>query len=834
MSRLTIRPPQNEDDRAWLTGLWVEEWGGTVMVTRGRVHGLAELEARIAWAGGSRVGAAAYRIEGPECELLSLNASAPGQGVGTALLDAVEEAARAAGCSRVWLITSNDNLDALRFYQRRGYRLVAVHVGAIDEARRIKPSIPLVGDYGIPIHDELELEKRIWSRPLPPCAEQRRKVPRAPADPPLSPLAHQAVLPAGPEPSRRVPREPRSRGAPPPVNANRHPERAWGCAVTRRNVQPPFHRISARKADEARAPSAQVSPPALTLTLFWRERTIYELHRVQSPCRTGCARHFAVRKGGSKQMLATNAAPFSSEIRRRRTFAIISHPDAGKTTLTEKLLLYGGAIHLAGSVKARRAARHVTSDWMEIEKQRGISVTSSVLQFEYDGCMVNILDTPGHQDFSEDTYRTLEAADSAVMLIDAAKGVEPQTIKLFHVCKMRGIPVFTFVNKLDREGKDPFALMQEIEDVLGMRTCPMNWPVGMGSTFKGVFDRQKGHVELFDDRDHGQTKARTETIAMDDPKLPTILGEELYRKLREDIELLDVAGDPWDFDRFRRGDLSPLFWGSALTNFGVQPFLEYFLELAPSPAPRLAGDRLVEPEEPRFSAFVFKIQANMNPAHRDRIAFLRIVSGRFQRGMEVQHVRLGKKVRLSQPQQFMAQERQIVEEAYAGDIIGVFDPGIFRIGDTLCTGEPVQFEGIPSFSPEHFARVRYKDAMKSKHFRKGLEELTEEGAIQVFYATQPGHPDPILGAVGELQFDVFQYRMLNEYGVEVTLERLPHQVARWVEGEGYQPRRFWGTDHLAVTDRDGRNVLLFRNEWSMRYVMENNENLVFRATAQAR
>ncbi len=531
-------------------------------------------------------------------------------------------------------------------------------------------------------------------------------------------------------------------------------------------------------------------------------------------------------------MLATNQSPFSAEIRRRRTFAIISHPDAGKTTLTEKLLLYGGAIRLAGAVKGRKAARAATSDWMEIERQRGISVTSSVMQFAYDGCMVNILDTPGHQDFSEDTYRTLAAADSAVMLIDAAKGVEPQTIKLFQVCKMRGIPIFTFVNKLDREGKDPFALMQEIEDVLGMRTCPMNWPVGMGSTFRGVYDRQKRQVELFDNRDHGQTKARVQTAGVDDPALTDLLGEDLHRKLTEDIELLDVAGDPWDFDRFRRGDLSPLFWGSALTNFGVQSFLEYFLRLAPSPEPRLAGDRLVDPEEPRFAAFVFKIQANMNPAHRDRIAFMRIVSGRFERGMEVQHVRLGKKVRLSQPQQFMAQDRQIVEEAYAGDIIGVFDPGIFRIGDTLCTGEPVVFEGIPSFSPEHFARVRFKDAMKSKHFRKGLDELTEEGAIQVFYATQPGHPDPILGAVGELQFEVFQYRMQHEYGVEVTLERLPYEIARWVEGEGYQPRRFWGTDNLPVTDRDGRNVLLFRNEWSMRYVVEQNPGLTFQATAR--
>jgi len=533
-------------------------------------------------------------------------------------------------------------------------------------------------------------------------------------------------------------------------------------------------------------------------------------------------------------MNETPLGPLASEIRRRRTFAIISHPDAGKTTLTEKLLLYGGAIREAGSVKARRAAKYATSDWMEIEKQRGISVTSSVMQFEYNGCAINILDTPGHQDFSEDTYRTLAAADAAVMLIDVAKGVEPQTIKLFHVCKMRGIPIFTFVNKMDREGKDPFALMEEIEQVLGMRCCPMNWPVGMGSSFQGVYDREKGHVELFDGGDHGQTKAKTQTSGPDDPTLAKIIGEGLQRKLQEDIELLDIAGDPWDFDRFRRGDLSPLFWGSALTNFGVQPFLEYFLGLAPSPAPRLADKGVIMPEEDRFSGFIFKIQANMNPAHRDRIAFLRIVSGRFERGMEVRHVRLGKAIRLSQPQQFMAQDRQIVDVAYAGDIIGLFDPGVFRIGDTLCTGEVLEYEGIPSFSPENFARVSFKDAMKSKHFQKGLEQLTEEGAIQVFYPAQPGIPDPILGAVGELQFEVFQHRMRAEYGVEVQLTRLPHEVARWVEGDSYQPRRFFGTDHMPVTDKDGRNVLLFRNEWSMRYVIQNNEGLQFKETAYAK
>ncbi|HLN64204.1 MAG TPA: peptide chain release factor 3 [Symbiobacteriaceae bacterium] len=522
---------------------------------------------------------------------------------------------------------------------------------------------------------------------------------------------------------------------------------------------------------------------------------------------------------------------FNAEIRRRRTFAIISHPDAGKTTLTEKLLLYGGAIRLAGSVKARRATKSATSDWMEIEKQRGISVTSSVMQFEYNGCAINILDTPGHQDFSEDTYRTLAAADAAVMLIDAAKGVEPQTIKLFHVCRMRGIPIFTFVNKLDREGKDPFELMEEIERVLGMRSCPMNWPVGMGSSFKGVYDREKGHVELFDGGDHGQTKVKTQTTGPDDPALEKVIGHDLQAKLQDDIQLLDMAGDPWDLERFQRGELSPLFWGSALTNFGVQPFLEYFLRLAPAPAPRLTEKGIVEPTESRFTGFVFKIQANMNPAHRDRIAFLRIVSGKFERGMAVKHVRLGKEIKLAQPQQFMAQDRQIIDEAYAGDIIGLFDPGIFRIGDTLVTGEPLEFEGIPSFSPEHFARVSFRDAMKSKHFQKGLEQLTDEGAIQVFYPANPGNPDAILGAVGELQFEVFQYRMEAEYGVKVELSRLPYELARWIEGDAYTPRRFAGTDNFAVTDKAGRNVLLFRNQWSMNYVVQQNESLTFKETA---
>lgn len=529
--------------------------------------------------------------------------------------------------------------------------------------------------------------------------------------------------------------------------------------------------------------------------------------------------------------MSTTKTALATEIRKRRTFAIISHPDAGKTTLTEKLLLYGGAIRLAGSVKARRAARHATSDWMEIERQRGISVTSSVLQFGYNGCEINILDTPGHQDFSEDTYRTLAAADSAVMLIDAAKGIEPQTKKLFHVCRMRGIPIFTFVNKLDRHGRDPFTLMEELEQVLEIRSCPMNWPIGGGPEFRGVYNRKKGHVELFDGGDHGQKQVTSDTRGAHDPALAGLLGEELHRRLQDEIELLDIAGDQWDEESFKRGELTPVFFGSALTNFGVRPFLEEFLRLAPSPTPRIAGGEPVDPETERFSGFIFKIQANMNPAHRDRIAFMRIVSGKFERGMSVRHVRMGKDVRLAQPQQFMAQERTIVDEAYAGDILGLFDPGIFHIGDTLCTGEPIEFEGIPRFSPEHFARVSIRDALKQKHFLKGLQQLTEEGAIQIFMPAN-GSPDPIIGAVGELQFEVLLYRMEHEYGVKVEMHRLPHELARWVGGPGFQPRLSFGSDNLLVLDRNDQYVVLFRNEYALRWAEQNREGVTFAEVAK--
>ncbi|MDR1701953.1 MAG: peptide chain release factor 3, partial [Sporomusaceae bacterium] len=373
-----------------------------------------------------------------------------------------------------------------------------------------------------------------------------------------------------------------------------------------------------------------------------------------------------------------------TETKRRRTFAIISHPDAGKTTLTEKLLLYGGAIRLAGSVKARKTKKHAVSDWMEIEKQRGISVTSSVLQFDYDGFKINILDTPGHQDFSEDTYRTLMAADSAVMLIDAAKGVEDQTKKLFQVCKQRGIPVFTFINKLDRHGRNPFDLMEEIEQVLGIRAYPMNWPIGIDGNYSGIYLRQEAQIELFEKQGHGQAAHTAAQGSVDDPLFKELLGESIHNALCEDIFLLDAAGDAFDLKKIADGELTPLFFGSAMTNFGVRLFLENFLKLAPPPAPRASSDGVIEPESDNFSAFVFKIQANMNPAHRDRLAFIRICSGKFEKGMSVYHPRSNKAVKLAQPQQFLAQERAIIDDAYPGDIVGFFDPGLFGIGDTLC------------------------------------------------------------------------------------------------------------------------------------------------------
>ncbi|KUO76193.1 MAG: peptide chain release factor 3 [Clostridia bacterium BRH_c25] len=514
------------------------------------------------------------------------------------------------------------------------------------------------------------------------------------------------------------------------------------------------------------------------------------------------------------------------EIRRRRTFAIISHPDAGKTTLTEKLLLYGGAIRLAGSVKARKAQKHAVSDWMEIEKQRGISVTSSVMQFEYNDYCINILDTPGHQDFSEDTYRTLMAADSAVMIIDSAKGVEEQTKKLFHVCKMRGIPIFTFINKMDRAGKDPFELVEEIEKVLGIQSYPMNWPIRVGGSFLGIYNRKLAQIELFDGGNHGQSAVAASKNNVDDQVFRDLLGEDAHNKLVDDILLLDMAGDEFSNRKVLKGELTPVFFGSAMTNFGVQVFLEEFLDLTTPPLSRNADIGEIDAESDRFSGFIFKIQANMNPTHRDRIAFLRICSGKFTKGMEVSHVQAGKMIKLSQPQQFLAQDREIVEEAYAGDIIGVFDPGIFKIGDTLCQGSPFRFEGIPVFAPEHFARVYIKNSMKRKQFMKGIEQISEEGAIQIFQQQDSIAQEFIIGVVGVLQLEVLEYRLKNEYGVDISIDHLPHKYIRWVKTPEFNPRTLRiTTDTLIAKDQADNPVLLFQNEWSIRTVMERNKGI---------
>lgn len=519
---------------------------------------------------------------------------------------------------------------------------------------------------------------------------------------------------------------------------------------------------------------------------------------------------------------------FIREIEKRRTFAIISHPDAGKTTLTEKLLLYGGAIRLAGSVKARKASKHAVSDWMEIEKQRGISVTSSVMQFNYDGYCINILDTPGHQDFSEDTYRTLMAADSAVMVIDAAKGVEEQTKKLFHVCSLRGIPVFTFVNKMDRESKDPFELLEDIENVLGIKSYPMNWPIGSGADFKGVYEREKNTIQVFGGGNHGQSEVESVEGNINDDIFKDLVGEALHNKLIEDIELLDIAGDNFDINKVRVGELTPVFFGSALTNFGVEPFLKEFLELTLPPLPRNSDAGEVEVFDDKFSAFVFKIQANMNPAHRDRIAFMRICSGKFTKGMEVNHVQAGNKIRLTQPQQFMAQDREIIEEAYAGDIIGVFDPGIFNIGDTLCeSNKKFKFDGIPTFAPEHFARVRAVDTMKRKQFIKGITQISQEGAIQVFKEVYVGMEELIVGVVGVLQFEVLEYRLKNEYGVDIKIDRLPFRNIRWIENSNADIDSINITsDTKKVKDLRERNLLLFQNDWGISWALEHNKGLV--------
>jgi len=521
-----------------------------------------------------------------------------------------------------------------------------------------------------------------------------------------------------------------------------------------------------------------------------------------------------------------------AEIARRRTFAIISHPDAGKTTLTEKLLLYGGAIHLAGAVKPRRSNRHTASDWMALERERGISISTSVLQFQYRGRHLNLLDTPGHNDFSEDTYRTLAAVDCAIMLIDSVKGVEPQTIKLFQACRLRGLPIVTFLNKMDREGRDPLDLLDEIEKVLGLPGSPANWPIGAGSSFQGVYDRWGRQLFHFH-KDLSAPKVALEVAELEDARLRQQIGAEAHRKLLEELDLLEGAGHQFDRDRFLTGELTPVFFGSAINDFGVAPFLDRFIELAPAPTAVRRPAAARPPDSPEFSAFVFKIQANMDPQHRDRTAFLRIWSGRFFRGMEARHVRTGKVLSLTRPVQFLAQERKLIEEAFAGDIIGLWDPGLLRIGDSLCTGEPVEFEEIPRFSPEHFAQVRLTDPGRRKQLKKGLDQLSEEGAVQVFFDRHRLERDPILGAVGLLQFDVVQYRLRAEYGVEADLEPLPYKFARWIEAESFDPDAFeQSAPAICVIDVERRPLVLFKNEWSLRDTTERHPELRFIAAVQ--
>jgi len=519
---------------------------------------------------------------------------------------------------------------------------------------------------------------------------------------------------------------------------------------------------------------------------------------------------------------------FAAETKRRRTFAIISHPDAGKTTLTEKLLLYGGAIQLAGSVKAQRNQRVARSDWMELEKQRGISITSTVLQFEYRDHVLNLLDTPGHDDFSADTYRTLTAADSAVMVIDNAKGVETQTKKLFAVCRQRGVPIFTFVNKLDHDGPGALAILANLEESLGIQSVPINWPVGQGPEFKGVFDRATETVHLFERVAHGAQRVQAKTLALDDPSLESAIGSNLYKLLREEVELLSVAGEPLDLARIQAGELTPVFFGSALTNFGVNLFLDSFIDMAPAPFERFAE---ADFDEDRFSAFVFKIQANMDPNHRDRIAFARVVTGRFDKDMEALNQRSGKKLKLSRPQRLFAQDRETVETAYPGDIIGLTNPGAFMLGDTVTTDPKLKYDEVPEFVPEVFARLINSDVSRLKQFEKGVQQLCQEGLIQLFWDSRSHRREPILGAIGKLQFEVVQYRLMGEYGVKTSLELLPFEIICWLDGEkAALDGIYHGQTSLPLSDDAGLPVLLIASEWSKNYIEKQNPKVRFLAT----
>jgi peptide chain release factor 3 len=519
------------------------------------------------------------------------------------------------------------------------------------------------------------------------------------------------------------------------------------------------------------------------------------------------------------------------EVEKRRTFGIISHPDAGKTTLTEKLLLFGGAIQMAGAVKARKAARHATSDWMSIEQERGISVTTSVMKFGHRDFEINLLDTPGHQDFSEDTYRVLTAVDSALMVIDSAKGVEAQTEKLMEVCRMRNTPVITFINKLDREGLAPLDLLADIEDKLQIECAPMSWPIGMGKRFKGVYNLYHKELNLF--TPGGETRHREGIVIKDisDSKLDELLGSQAD-ELREDVELLEGAANPFDLKEYLKGNQTPVFFGSAINNFGISELLDALVDLAPAPGPRATLTREVSPSEEPFSGFVFKIQANMDPAHRDRIAFLRICSGKFTRGMKVRHHRIGKDVTLSNATIFMAQDRANVEEAWPGDIIGLHNHGTIKIGDTFTDKEPLKFTGIPNFAPEHFRRVRLKNPLKAKQLDKGLTQLSEEGAVQVFRPVLGN--DYILGAVGVLQFDVTMARLKNEYGVDAVYEGIDYATARWIACEDRKKLEEFEKKNQGnlAHDAEGNLTYLAPSEWRLGYVAEQWPDVEFLKTRE--
>ncbi len=517
------------------------------------------------------------------------------------------------------------------------------------------------------------------------------------------------------------------------------------------------------------------------------------------------------------------------EIRRRRTFAIISHPDAGKTTLTEKLLLYGGAIREAGSVKARRGGAHATSDWMELEKKRGISITSSALQFEFEGHCVNLLDTPGHQDFSEDTYRTLVAADAALMLIDGAKGVEPQTIKLFKVCRERGIPIVTVVNKMDRPSRAPLDLMDEVEKVLGITIVPATWPIGSGEAFRGVYSLRDQRVSLFERTAHNATRALVETTGPTDPRLRAELGPKAHDQLLEDLAMVENCVQPFTMDLFLQQKISPMFFCSALVNFGVEDILRRFLEIAPAPGPLPTVDGSIPPNAGYFAGFVYKVAANMDKQHRDRIAFLRVTAGHFERGMSAKHLRLGREVRLSHPHRFFGQERVSIEEAWPGDVIGLINPGMFRVGDVLSSGPSFEVRNFPRFAPEIFAQVAPREPSMSKGFNKALEQLGEEGVVQVFWP-RVGAREPVLGAIGELQLEVFQWRLENEYNVELRLDRKSWTRARWIQNV---------TDELleilpmVVKDEADRFVALFHSDFEIDYAKSRYKGLELLETPPA-